>query len=213
MKKSILGAVCFATLLVTQPLSAGSAFEDELKESSAGTVSSRFKFGYSVGMGYQGRIGGEGDTKIQGLLLEGGLYGLFNPVRNLFDIEVGINGKYNMGMSSSSSNSGKKTYYAGLKQVTIYGGTVFRFGENGKALSLGVSKALYIDEVQSDELKADGYKKHDLENGIGAYIEYQTDETSGGIFFVRAEVEKMDIVSVTDTQEETIGSILLGMKF
>jgi len=213
MKKTILGAVCCATLLTVQPLSAGSAIEDELKDSSAGTVSSRFKFGYSAGIGYQGRIGGEGDTKIQGLLFEGGLYGLFNPVRNLFDIEVGINGKYNTGMSSSSSNSGKKTYYAGLKQVTLYGGTVFRFGEKGKALSLGVSKALYIDEVQSDELKADGYKKHDLENGLGAYIEYQTDETTGGIFFVRAEVEKMDIVSVTETQEETIGSILLGMKF
>lgn len=164
-------------------------------------------------MGYQGRIGGDGDTKIQGFLLEGGLYGLFNPVRNLFDIEVGINGKYNTGMNTSSSDSGKKTYYAGLKQVTIYGGTVFRFGERGKALSLGVSKALYISEVQSDELKEDGYKKHDLENGLGAYIEYQTDETSGGIFFVRAEVEKMDIVSEIETQEETIGSILFGMKF
>lgn len=216
MKKIILTTVCSAMLFATQPLSAGSALEDELKESSAGTVSSRFRFGYSAGIGYQGRIGGDGDTKIQGLLLEGGLYGLINPARNLFDIEVGINGKYNTGMSSSSSsssNSGKKTYYAGLKQVAIYGGTVFRFGEKGKAISLGVSKALYIDEVQSEELKADGYKKHDLENGIGAYIEYQTDETSGGIFFVRAEVQKMDIVSEIETQEETIGSILFGMKF
>ena len=213
MKKLLLGAVCCATLLVTQPLSAESSMADELKGAAAGSVSSRFKVGYSAGIGYQGRIGGDGDTKIQGLLLEGGLYGLFNPIRNFFDIEVGINGKYNTGMSSSSSNSGKTTYYAGLKQVTMYGGTVFRFGEKGKALSVGVSKALYIDEVQSDELKADGYKKHNLENGVGAYIEYQTDETTGGIFFARVEVERIDIVGETETNEDTVGSILFGMKF
>jgi len=213
MKKLILGMIYCTMLLSTQPLSAGSSFEDELKNSSKGTVSSRFKLGYSLGFGYQGRIGGDGDTKIQGFLLEGGLYGLFNPVRNMFDIEVGISGKYNTGMSSTSNNSGKTTYYAGLQQVTLYGGTVFRFGDQGKALSVGVSKALYIDEVQSDELKADGYKKHDLENGIGAYIEYQTDELTGSIFFVRAELEKIDVVATSKTQKDTVGSILFGMKF
>ncbi len=213
MKRLILCTLSCITLFVSQPLSAGSSFEDELKDSSSGTVSSRFRVGYSAGIGYQGRISGDGDTKIQGLLLEVGLYGLFNPIRNFFDIEIGLNGKYNTGMSSTSSSYGKTTYYAGLKQVTIYGGTVFRLGGSAKALCVGVSKAIYINEVQSDELKASGYKKHDLENGIGAYIEYQTDEMDGSIFFTRVELEKIDIVSETQISNDTVGSILFGMKF
>jgi hypothetical protein len=208
--KKLLGAICYTTLLAINPLSA-SSMTDELKEASAGTVSSRFRVGYFGGIGYQGRIGGDGDTKIQGLLLEGGVYGLFNPVKNFLDFEVGISGKYNTGMNSSSSDSGKTTYYAGLKQVTVYGGTVFRFGETKKALAVGVSKALYISEVQSDELKSAGIQKHDFENGIGAYIEYQSGDT--GIFFTRVEVEQIDVVSLTETNKETIGSILFGMKF
>jgi len=211
MKKSILGAICCATLLTISPLSAGSSMADELKGVSVGTVSSRFRGGYSLGIGYQGTMGGDGDTKIQGLVLEGGVYGLFNPIQNFLDIEVGISGKYNPGMSSSSNNSAKKTYYAGLKQVTMYSGTVFRFGKTKKAIAVGVSKALYIDEVQTDDLKDAGIKKHDLENGIGAYIEYQSGDSD--IFFVRAEVEQIDVVSAIETSKDTIGSILFGMKF
>jgi len=213
MTKTILSTLSCVAILATQPLLADTSIQDELKNTSAGTVESRFKVGYSAGIGYQGRIGGEGDTKISGLLLEGGIYGLFNPIRNFFDIEIGINGKYNTGASMSSSNSGKTTYYAGLKQITVYSGAVFRFGEQGKALSVGLSKALYIDEVQSDELKKQGYRKHDLENGIGAYVEYQTDEISGGIWFARLEVEKIDIIKSYGTQKDTVASILFGMKY
>jgi len=70
--QKLLGAICCATLLATQPLSA-SSIEDEMKDASAGLVSSRFRGGYFLGAGYQGRIGGDGDTKIQGILFEGGL--------------------------------------------------------------------------------------------------------------------------------------------
>ena len=211
MIKSILGAVCCMSLLAINPLNADSSMADELKGASSGTVSSRFRGGYSFGIGYQGRMGGEGDTKIQGLLFEGGVYGLINPIQNFLDIEVGLSGKYNTGMSTSSNDSSETKYYAGLKQVTIYGGTVFRFGKSKKAIAIGVSKALYIDEVQSDDLKEAGIKKHDLENGVGAYIEYQSGDSD--IFFVRAEVEQIDVVSELETSQDTIGSILVGMKF
>jgi len=210
MKRIILGAVCCMSLLTINPLNADTSLEDELKGASSGTVSSRFRGGYSFGIGYQGRMGGNGDTKIQGLLLEASVYTLFNPIRNFFDMEVGLSGKYNTGMSTSS-DSGNETYYAGLQQVTIYGGTVFRFGDTKKALAVGVSKALYIDEVQTDDLKDAGIEKHDLENGIGAYIEYQSGDTN--IFFARIEVERIDVVSDIETSEDTIGSILFGMKF
>jgi hypothetical protein len=167
MKKFILSVIC--SLLSLSPVYAESSMADALKEASSGTVSSRFRVGYFGGIGYQARMSGDGDTQIQGLLIEGGVYGLFNPVQNFLDFEVGLSGKYNGGMSTSSNSSSSKKYYAGLKQITIYGGTVFRFGETKKALALGLSKALYISEVQSKELKATGVKKNDLENGMGVY--------------------------------------------
>jgi len=181
--------------------------ENELKNASAGLVSSRFRLGYFLGGGYQGTMGSEKNTEIQGILVEGGVYTLFNPIRNFFDIEVGLSGKYNFGSSNSDNNK----YYAGLKQITLYGGTVFRFGETKKAVAVGVSKALYIDEVQTDDLKKAGIKKHDLKNGIGTYIEYQSGDKK--IFFVRAELERIDVVYPDGTDEDTIGSILIGMKF
>jgi len=211
MKKSILSLGACLTLLTINPLNAESSITNELKDAAAGNVASKFRVGYYLGVGYQGRIGGDGDTKIQGFLLEGGVYGLFNPIKNFLDMEVGISGKYNPGMSTSSSNSNQTTYYAGLSQVTVYGGTVFRFGETKKAIAVGLSKALYIDEVQTDELKQAGIKKHEFDNGIGAYIEYQSGNTS--IFFTRVEIEKIDVVGEVETNEETVGSLLFGMKF
>ncbi len=211
MKKLILGVACCAMLFTTQPLSAESSMEAEFKDSATGNVSSRFRWGSFVGIGYQGRTGGDGDTKIQGLLVEAGVYGLFNPIQHFLDFEVGLSGKYNTGMSSSSNDSGKKTYYAGLKQITVYGGPVFRFGESQKAIAVGVSKALYIDEVQTSDLKDSGAKKHDLENGMGVYIEYQSGDND--IFFARIEVEKIDVVSETKTNKDTVASILFGTKF
>jgi len=211
MKKFMLSVLGCISLLTTQPLNAETSMDEMLKKASTGSAKMRFRGGYSVGIGYQGRIGGDGDTKIQGLMLEGGVYGLFNPIQNFLDIEVGLSGKYNPGMSTSSSDSGKETYYAGLQQITIYGGTVFRFGNQKKALAIGVSKALYIDEVQTDDLKNAGIPKHDLENGVGAYIEYQSGDSQ--IFFSRIEIEQIDVVSEFETSEDTIGTILVGMKF
>ena len=212
MKKIIL-SIIYCTTLFNTSLRAESSMADELKEASTNSLSSRFRVGYFGGLGYQGRIGGNGDTRISGLLIEGGVYGLFNPIQNFLDFEVGLSGKYNTGMSSSSNDSDtdKTKYYAGLKQVTLYGGTVFRFGDTKKAIAFGLSKALYISEVQSDELKADGYKKHNLENAIGAYVEYQNGNSK--IFFTRIEIEKIDIVGETETNKDTVGSILFGIKF
>ncbi len=209
MKKIIL--IGLVVLGISTAQAEEASLVDELKDASAGSVSTRFKGGYYMGIGYQGRVSGDGDTRIQGLLLEGGLYMLFNPVRNFFDIEVGVSGKYNTGMSSKDS-SGDKEYYAGLKQGTVYAGLVFRRGDKGKGFSLGVSKAFTIDEVQTDEMKADNMKKHDIENGIGIYGEYQTDEL-GGITFTRVEIERIDIVGDNKTDEDIVASILFGIKY
>ncbi len=111
-------------------------------------------------------------------------------------------------MTSSDSNEKK---YTGLKQITLYAGPVFRFGETEKAIAIGVSKALYMDEVQPDKLKKAGIKKNDLENDIGAYIEYQSGNND--IFFIRLEVEKIDIISEEKISKDTVASISLGKKF
>jgi len=213
MKKIILAIFLLFSGVVS--LQAESSLTDELKNASSGSISSRFRFGYYGGIGYQGRLSGDGDTRIQGLLLEGGVYALFNPVRNYFDLEIGISGKYNTGAEVSSSNNigADIKYYAGLKQVTVYSGAVFRFGESKRALSVGISKALYIDEVLSDDMKDDNIKKHDLDNGIGAYLEYQTDLFDGTISFIRLEVERVDIKNDIQDTTDTVGSILFGVKF
>jgi len=212
MKRFMLGVVLGLTMLAVQPLNADESLESALKKSSSGTVSSRFRGGWFLGAGYQGRIGGDGDTRIQGFLLEGGAYMLFNPVRNYFDMELGISGKYNGG-AEVENTGGKVRYYSGLQQLTVYAGTVFRLGETKRAISVGVSKALTISEVQSDEAEEAGLKEHDLENGVGAYIEYQTDELAGTITFIRVEVERIDIVSDTTTDKDTVASIVFGVKY
>jgi hypothetical protein len=215
MKKILLSAtlIFIGVLSSMQSLSADT-LTDELKETSSGSVSNRFRGGFFVGGGYQGRIGGDGDTAIQGLTGEAGLYGLFNPIQNFVDIEVGVSGKYNIGFEDTKEDKTVRKYYSGLKQVTLYGGPVFRFGETKKAVALGLSKALYIDEVLSDKQKEDGVKKHDFQNGLGAYIEYQSDFLdTNNIFFARAEVEQIDIVSATKTDKDTFGSIIFGVKY
>jgi hypothetical protein len=217
MKKILLSAtlIFIGVLLSIQSLSADTLdIKNELKETASGSVSNRFRGGFFVGAGYGGRIGGDGYTAIQGITGEAGLYGLFNPIQNFVDIEVGVSGKYNFGTEDKKDDGSIRKYYSGLKQVTVYGGPVFRFAETKKAVGIGLSKALYMDEVLSDEQKKDGVKKHDLENGIGAYIEYQADILkNNNIFFARAEVEQIDIVSATKTDKDTVGSIIIGYKY
>jgi len=191
--------------------------DDILKDASSGSVSSRFIGGYYLAGGYNGAVHSDKDSKVkvEGFIIEGGVYSLFNPIRNFFDVEVGLNGKYTFGTEDDKQqNTSKKTYHPELLQATIYSGLVFRFSEGKSALSVGVSKALYLKEVQTDEMKKAKVEENDIENGLGAYIEYQyMGEKKGTIAFSRIEVEKFDIKSNIKDESETVASLLFGLKF
>lgn len=189
------------------------SLEEALKDESSGSFTSRFKIGYYGGIGYQASVKSEQETEISGLLLEGGVYTLFNPIKNFFDIEVGLNAKYNTGIEITSNDDETK-YYSGLQQATVYVGPVFRFDEGRKAISIGLSKALYMKAVRTDEMKEKGIKENDIENGLGVYIEYQYMDLIGkNIGFSRLEVEQFDIISDKSKTEETVAGIIFGMKF
>lgn len=191
--------------------------DDLLKDASSGSVSSRFRGGYYFAGGYQHTVDAEEDSrvKISSFIVEGGVYGLFNPIRNFFDVEVGLNGKYNIGSKNDDEpHSAEKVYNPGLLQATAYSGLVFRFSGGKSALSLGVSKALYLKEIQTKEMEDANVEENDIENGLGAYIEYQyMGEKTGTIGFTRIEVERFDIKSNLKDESETVGSLLFGLKF
>jgi len=214
MKKSIVGIILFCLI---QNLIANDELEQTLRENANGEISSRFRIGTSIGFGYQGNIdNNDGNMKINGSSIELGLYGLFNPIRNLFDIEIGINGKYNIGKAPKTNNLGETTYYSRFGQIMTYGGIIFRLGEKkSNALSIGILKSLYMEEFQKDKEKDNGVEKHDLEDTIGAYIEYQVANNKKlfkEIVFIRMEIEKIDISSNNETNENIVGTILIGIK-
>jgi len=185
------------------------SLEEALKETSSGAFTSRFKWGGYLGVGYQGAINSESKAPVEGLLLEIGVYSLFNPIQNFFDVEVGLNGKYTTGVESTN---GEKEYKAGLLEASIYSGFVFRYNEGVDALSIGLSKILYVKEDETENMEKDNIETQDLENGLGAYLEYQyMSKGSKIIGFTRLEIEQFDIKS--DSEKEKIISLIIGMKY
>jgi hypothetical protein len=194
-------------------LTKNDSLEEALKEASSSIFTSRFRWGYSFGIGYQGARDSEAKAPIQGILFEGGLYTLFNPIRNYFDIELGINGKYSTGLEDRHYDREEdKEYHAGLKQATIYSGIVFRYDEGRHGISFGISKSLYAKEYETDDMKENNIETKDLENGLGAYIEYQYMSKGRNIGFTRLEIEEFDIKSNGVNEKEKIISFLIGMK-
>ena len=185
------------------------SLEEALKETSSGAFTSRFKWGGYLGVGYQGAINSESKAPVEGLLLEIGVYSLFNPIQNFFDVEVGLNCKYTTGVESTN---GEKEYKAGLLEASIYSGFVFRYNEGVDALSIGLSKILYVKEDETENMEKDNIETQDLENGLGAYLEYQyMSKGSKIIGFTRLEIEQFDIKS--DSEKEKIISLIIGMKY
>lgn len=219
MKKIIISTVLLGISLMQPSManaSTGASMEDALKDTSAGSFTSRFRGGYLAGVGFQSSAGGDGVTNIGGFLVELGVYGLFNPIKNFVDIEIGLTGKLNTGMSSTSrgtTGATEKTYYSGLTQVTIYGGPVFRFDDGKKGIGIGISKALHIEERQSNDMEKANIQKNNLENGLGVYIEYQTNELLGNITFIKLTAETVDIVNNANKNQDVLAGILIGLKF
>ena len=222
MKRKLLVTVLMSALLLSnETLYANDILKKQLEEASAGSISSRFIGGFYWGAGFQGTVGSKVTTNIDndeystnflGFLVEGGVYGLFNPIRNFADIEVGLNAKYNTGLDSDSD---EKSFHPALFQSSIYSGLVFRFDKGRKALSIGVSKALYMREYINDKMKEIGFYEHDIENGLGVYIEYQHPDLKigKGIAFTRFDIEQLDVIANNEKVSETVIGFLVGFKY
>ncbi len=189
----------------------------QLKSESKGV--NRFRYGFYGAIGGQRANNSDVSPRISGLVLEGGVYTLMNPIKNFADIEVGASFKYNGGAKMTNENSRQPKYYNGLKQISAYAGPVFQFGGGKHAVGFGVSKAFYLGEVKGDD--NDKTPKNDLSNGLGAYAEYQwmgqksTNSSRHLIPFARLTIEKfdMEIANSNKTSDQTVVGLAVGTKY
>lgn len=172
----------------------GAGIEDKLKQTSEGT--GRFRGGVygSLGWGFGSKIEipGTGGTRPSGLRVEGGVYGLFNPIRDFADIEAGLSISA-LTPSSSKSGSGATEYKTGFIAGNLYAGPVFRLGNSGSALAVGVH-LLFGNKVLKDS--GDTFVKAfpaSMKSSPGAYLEYQyKGDGSKAIYFSRLSASKYD---------------------
>lgn len=221
----LLGLAALLPLLASGGAAAQSttpSIEDKIQQSSSGVGRFRGGFYGSVGWGFGSRIDipGGGGTRPSGLHLEGGVYGLFNPIRDFFDIEAGL-GLSGMTPSSSESNGGGTSYKTGYVAGLIYAGPVFRLGQSGSALSLGV-QALLGNKVLKDS--NDAFVRQypaTMKSKPGFFAEYQY---QGGkdkaIYFSRLTGSKYDVefegapASVNDQGKgNTLITVQFGIKY
>ena len=188
---------------------------DQIKQTSKGI--GRFRTGLYISAGYQGATNSGVSPKIQGFLIDAGGYVLVNPIKKFADIEIGVSGKYNTGMSTTSKNNVSK-YYNGFSQVSAYAGPVFQIGGGKHAIGIGLSKAFVLNEVKGDS--KDKSPKNKLSNGLGAYIEYQWVGEKGKdnrhtIPFARFSVEQFDLKSAmtNKTSKQTVFGLVGGVKY
>lgn len=171
------------------------SIEDKIQRSSEGVGRFRGGFYGSFGWGFGSRIDfpGGGGTRPSGLHLEGGAYGLFNPIRDFFDIEAGL-GLTALTPSSSDSGSGGTAYKTGYVAGLLYAGPVIRLGQSGSAVSLGV-QALLGNKVLKDS--NDAFVRlypATMKSKPGFYAEYQYQGSQGkAIYFTRLTGSKYDV--------------------
>jgi hypothetical protein len=132
---ALLGSTAFAQTQAPAPKST-SSIEDQIKDSASGI--GRFRGGYYGNLGWTQSSTSvtdsiAGTTRLGGFLVEGGGYGLFNPIRDFADIEAGVGLKMVI-PSSSTSDSGVTKYNYGYTALTAYAGPVFHVGDAGLLL-------------------------------------------------------------------------------
>lgn len=186
----------------------------QLKTESKGL--GRTRFGMYGAVGYQGAINSDVSPSINGLVFDGGVYVLVNPIKQLVDVEVGTNIKYNPGLEINNKDTGSVKYQNGLSQATVYAGPVFQVGKS--AIGVGASKALYLREEKGN--KDDKTPRNELSNGLGVYAEYQWDgkRQEGSRYtipFARLTVERFDLTNATtkNTSEQTVVGVVFGAKY
>lgn len=200
------------------------SIEDQLSKSGQGV--GRFRgglygsLGWGVGSKVKFPVGG--GTRPSGFHIEGGAYGLFNPVRDLADIEGGIGVSF-LTPSSQTTGSGQVDYKTGFVAATVYAGPVFRLGRSGSSLALG-AQLLLGNKVLKDSNDAfiAAYPAK-MKSSLGIYGEYQykgTEDGSKAIYFTRVAASRYDVTfqgAPTSINDQGQGDILMtvsvGIKY
>jgi hypothetical protein len=203
---TVVGAVILTPLLfASAPACASDDSSFEAQLSTEGSGVGRFRGGW------YGAIGAaRGSTRVEdattggarqgGFIFEGGAYGIFNPIRDYFDIEAGLGLKY-VTPTSSDSNSGSATnYYYGYTAATVYAGPVFRSGNSGSAIALGVSLDLGCHIIGNSEDPFLQQYNMSMSNVAGGYLEYQYNNPgTKQIYFTRLTYSKYDLEFSSNT--------------
>lgn len=149
------------------------SIEDQLKQEAKGV--GRFRGGWYGSIGYvsssKQSTATDGQVKLGGFPLEGGIYGLFNPIRDFADIEAGLGLKVILPTESSGNGSGT-TYSYGYSALSAYAGPVFRLGgESSIAVGGFIDKPFSILKSSTDPF----FKTHSgkPKSALGGYVEYQ----------------------------------------
>lgn len=203
-KMSVVGLILTLTQ-VTSPALANSTpnIEDQLKAESKGV--GRFRGGYYGGIGMaRGNekitYANTGGTKLSGIVFEGGVYGLFNPIRDWVDVEAGIGLKMALpGKTSSSTGSDK--YSHGYNAASVYAGPVFRSSNSavGMGVFLNTDSTVTTD---SNDAFSNKYKSKMI-NSPGYYLEYQYGKPgSKAIYFFRLNYNKYDLKFASSAPKE-----------
>jgi hypothetical protein len=178
------------------PVPASSSVEDQLRRSSEGVGRFRGGFYGALGWGFGSKIkdATTGGTRPSGPVVDLGLYGLFNPIRDFADIEVG-GGLRAMVPTSVSTNGGRTEYKSGFVAGSVYAGPVFRLGKDGSsALALGAQLELGAKVLKDSADPFMGRYDAKLKPSLGGYLEYQyKGEKAKAIYYTRLSLSKYDV--------------------
>lgn len=213
MKKLLIALACTGLTLSAHAFELGrDDIDSALKSKESGV--GRFRGGWygAIGASAGDSKGTEklGKARLAGMSVTGGVYGLFNPIRDFADIEGGL------GLSSvipmSAQNNNGTSYSYGQVAATAYAGPVFRMPNGLSSFGIGA----YIEQpiktlIQSqDRLLNNSDLK--LKPALGIYGEYQYSKGAGKeIYFVRGSYSKTGIKSSTLGAEFNLAGESVGV--
>lgn len=212
----ILACVC-TSILTCAHVYAADDIDSALKSKESGV--GRFRGGW---YGAIGAAAGDskgtaklGKARLAGMSVTGGVYGLFNPIRDFADIEGGL------GLSSvipmSATNSNGTSYSYGQVSATAYAGPVFRMPNGLSSFGIGAYIEQPIKTLIQSEDRLLNNSDLKLKPALGLYGEYQYSKGAGKeIYFVRGSYSKTGVKSSTLGAEfnragESVG--VLGVVF
>lgn len=201
MKSMVFLLVCAPITCITYAQTAPATTNDidsALKSEATGV--GRFRSGWvgSIGTALGDSKGtiAKGKVRMGGMAISGGVYGLFNPIRDFSDIEAGVGMAALIPMSSTSSGSNTTSYSYGAVSATAYVGPVFRMPSGTSSFGVGALIDQPFKTLTQSEDRLLNNADVKLNTSIGLYGEYQYSKGTGKeIYYVRGQYAKSGIKS------------------